>query len=79
MFSRGDGSPLVCYGMEKNGFDMPDWINFNPQSRTFYGTADELQTIYLELSCMHPESGSFKSIKFSVTVVINNEPMTHVF
>lgn len=79
MFSRGDASPLVCYGTDTNGFKLPDWIKFNPQSRTFYGIPTALGTKKLMVSCMHPETGAFKKIKFDITVVKNDEPMTHVF
>jgi len=79
MYSRGDGSPLVCYGTDNNGFKLPDWIKFNPVSRTFYGVPDELGTEELLVSCMHPQTGAFKKIKFNVKVVPNDHPMTHVF
>ena len=68
-FSDPDGDDLTLSASQADGSDLPEWLSFDPESRTFSGTPgeDDDGTLDLQLTATDPE-GETASTEFSLNV-----------
>jgi predicted extracellular nuclease len=66
LFVDQDSSDLLQYSAKlENGENLPDWLQFDPQTRTFFGTCPEIEQdeLWVQLIATDP-SGASASVLF---------------
>lgn len=49
-FSDPEGNPLIYAASRSNGASLPDWLTFNPETRTFEGTPPNQEIVQIAVS-----------------------------
>jgi len=62
-----EGDNLTYSATSEDGSDLPSWLNFNPESRTFSGTPSEEQIINIKVIASDDSSATAEGV-FKITV-----------
>eukprot|EP00347_Sterkiella_histriomuscorum_P021608 403333387 len=77
-FDVGDDMALTLFASTLDDEALPSWLNFEPTSRGFYGTAPVVTTIKIQIRAMNQYSQDSESEAFTLTVIPNNNPKENV-
>ena len=73
-FADIDGDNLTYSAIQSNGSPLPDWLSFDPVTRTFSGTPDDPDIGILDIRVMANDGTTATAAEFSLDVTPVNDP-----